>query len=329
MHLVVYGPEDDRSRDREHCERDTISFETVPQDHLVRVVVDNRRLRCYDIHTLYNWLVVKNSEPTSKWPFSQEQLHEITQMYSKATDRYAQCLGQIHSVSVDEHPVEDKEEDTISRRYASRQVALFFAWMGEYDQLSLDDRATLRSLSHARLEQIYLDFQTEHGCTLLHTEYLSQMSASPFQIHEIFDILTQSEHRHEHVLERVRTIILHHSRASLQYDLQLGISFVCRFSRVGLDMVQLWINANFQAIFSDFLTDAIIYPQHSYMSRVRTRHDMTARNAVARYLILLMLGLIEGHHRLGHFTQCTHVQYSEMMSALASSVVDMNDVKSA
>jgi hypothetical protein len=62
------------------CGVDPILLEEIPPENVLRLIVHNIAI-CYDIISLYDWLLIRNREPTSQSLFTAAQLQYITHRY--------------------------------------------------------------------------------------------------------------------------------------------------------------------------------------------------------------------------------------------------------
>ena len=69
------------------CEVDPISLEDIPPENVLRLIVYDRAV-CYDIESLYEWLLTRNREPTTQQVFSATQLQYITNRYRVFTGKH-------------------------------------------------------------------------------------------------------------------------------------------------------------------------------------------------------------------------------------------------
>ena len=71
----------------ENCEKDPISLNTIPEDHVIRMKVGSEGMRCYDVETLYTFLKSKNSDPLTLKRFTQKQLNRIAEKYREVMNK--------------------------------------------------------------------------------------------------------------------------------------------------------------------------------------------------------------------------------------------------
>ena len=104
VHVLECGEAEEQNRPKRNrrsppkgcratCVEDPLTLELIDASRLVRIGIGNGdAMVCYDVKSLYDFLLTRNMEPTSRGRFSQTDLDRITALYKNQVDEDAADL---------------------------------------------------------------------------------------------------------------------------------------------------------------------------------------------------------------------------------------------